>query len=108
PGGGVIVRERALGEAIDLFVRAGHLEVHLPGEPAPAKRPASSSTPSKDAIYVVPPLARLSLDLSKNIVVHFFVSRAIVATALLADTPPTGEASVAVASLKERVQALSR
>jgi glycerol-3-phosphate O-acyltransferase len=39
--------------------------------------------------------------------VHFFVSRGVVATALLADPSPEG-ASMAIASLKERVQALSR
>ena len=37
-----------------------------------------------DAVYVVPDGARLSIDLSKNLVVQFFVSRAMIATPLLA------------------------
>ena len=35
-------------------------------------------------IYVVPDDKRLSLDLTKNIIVHFFVPRALVATAVAA------------------------
>ena len=49
--------------------------------------------------------ARLSLDLAKNIIVHFFVARALVAIALLA---PGGSSSVAIPVLRERVLALSR
>ena len=56
-----------------------------------------------DAIYVVPDEARLSLDLSKNIVVHFFVSRAMIATPLVASPTP-----LPFEDLRERVQALSR
>jgi glycerol-3-phosphate O-acyltransferase len=61
--------------------------------------------PGPDAIYVVPDQARMSLDLSKNIVVHFFVSRAMVATALLGSS--SGD-SVQIDSIRERVRALSR
>ena len=103
------VRPRALAEAIDLFVRAGHLEVHMPGAGAPVTAGSRGRVvASDDAIYVVPPLARMSLDLSKNLVVHFFVSRGIVATALLAPQSAKDGASMALAALKERVQALSR
>ena len=98
------IRESALLEALELFVRAGHVEVHLPGIVAPRGRPRAM--PSDDAIYVVPPQARLSLDLAKNLIVHFFVSRSVVATALLAHADEAE--SVAVASVKERAQALSR
>src|SRR5262249_55066835 len=56
------------------------------------------------------------LDLSKNIIVHFFVPRALVATALTALPPPTapgetpafGRFIVPRAILEERVQKLSR
>src|SRR5262249_5300935 len=69
-----------------------------------------------DVIYVVPDDKRLSLDLSKNIIVHFFVPRALVATALTALPPPTapgetpafGRFIVPRAILEERVQKLSR
>jgi glycerol-3-phosphate O-acyltransferase len=79
----------ALREAVELFARAGHVETH---------------TVSDDVIYVVPPQARLSLDLAKNVIVHFFVPRALIATALLADPgPPLG-----LDVLRERVLSLSR
>ncbi len=83
------IRPEALHEAVDLFVRAGHVESHPVGE---------------DLIYVVPPQARMSLDLAKNVIVHFFAARALVATALLASPgPPLGRDTV-----RERVSALSR
>jgi glycerol-3-phosphate O-acyltransferase len=96
-----LVREDALREACALFVRAGHVTVRLPGREVQAGEQASVARHAADAIFVVPDEARLSLDLSKNIVVHFFVSRAMVATALLGG-PPTRE------GLKQRVASLSR
>jgi glycerol-3-phosphate O-acyltransferase len=81
--------ESALREAADLFVRAGHVEAHNVGD---------------DVIYAVRPEARLSLDLAKNMVLHFFAPRALVATALLAAPgPPQPNEAV-----RERVLALSR
>ena len=70
------LRESALVDAIDLFVRAGHVEVRQPGELAEKKRRKRVTGPvshGPDVVYVVPDDARLSLDLAKNIVVHFFV-----------------------------------
>jgi glycerol-3-phosphate O-acyltransferase len=86
---GRIVQAPVLREAIDLFVRAEHVQAHRVGD---------------DTIYVVPADARMSLDLAKNVIIHFFVARAIVATALLASPgPPLGFDAV-----RERVRALSR
>jgi glycerol-3-phosphate O-acyltransferase len=80
---------RSLREAIDLFVRAEHVQAHRVGD---------------DVIYVVPPEARMSLDLAKNVIIHFFVPRAIIATALLARPgPPIG-----VDTVRDRALALSR
>jgi glycerol-3-phosphate O-acyltransferase len=97
PGG---IRIEAVREACDLFLRAGNLEVRLPGGGVAAAKVHAGG----DAIYVVPDEARLSLDLSKNIVVHFFLSRSMIATALLAPPGPPAEAE----PLRERVRALSR
>ncbi|MGO8998148.1 MAG: 1-acyl-sn-glycerol-3-phosphate acyltransferase [Polyangiaceae bacterium] len=96
PGG---IRLEAVREACDLFVRAGNMEVR-----APAGVKGTKPRAGRDAIYVVPDEARLSLDLSKNIVVHFFLSRAMIATALLAPPRTPTEAE----PLRERVRALSR
>jgi glycerol-3-phosphate O-acyltransferase len=100
-GSRVGLRVEAVREACELFARAGHVEVHEAGVPLGS---ASKARAGPTAIYVVPDSARLSLDLAKNIVVHFFVSRALVATALL--TSPG--ASAEPRSLSERVQSLSR
>ena len=85
-------------------MRAGHVEAHLPGdarqEDGQAQRRARPG-----AIYVVPDDARLSLDIAKNLVVHFFVSRAMVATALASARQEGDGAST---RSRERVQALSR
>jgi glycerol-3-phosphate O-acyltransferase len=89
PARGEPMRPEALHEAVELFVRAGHVEEHRVGE---------------DLIYVVPTQARMSLDLAKNVIIHFFAARALVATALLATPgPPLGRDT-----LRERVSALSR
>jgi glycerol-3-phosphate O-acyltransferase len=105
------LRSASIREALDLYVRAGHVTVHVPGDLA-TKAPRVRT--SEDAVYLVPDEARLSLALSKNIVVHFFVARALVATALLAPAPSLPEAAappltgLAAAVLAERVQTLSK
>ena len=83
------IRPEMLREAVALFVRAEHVQAHGSGE---------------STLYVVPPQHRLSLDLSKNGIIHFFVARALVATALLANPGPP----VAKEPLRDRVFALSR
>jgi glycerol-3-phosphate O-acyltransferase len=100
-----VLRREAIREACELFFRAGHLEAHRPGQPVgDAKRAAR---PGPDAVYVVPDVERLSLDLSKNLVVHFFVSRATIAAPLFA-AEAAGDAALDPNLLAARVQALSR
>lgn len=86
---GGALRVEALAEALELFARAGHVTTHTIGG---------------DAIYSVPPEARLSLDLAKNVIVHFFAPRGLIATALLASPGPPLGADV----VRDRVLALSR
>jgi len=93
------IRPSALREAVDLFVRAGHVEAHV----VRSERPA----PADEVIYVVRPEARLSLDLAKNVIIHFFAPRSLIATALLASAPRVG-APLAMDTVRERVLALSR
>lgn len=87
--GDLELREVALREAADLFVRAGNVQVHHVGG---------------DVIYLVAPEARMSLDLAKNVIVHFFAPRALIATAVLAVPGPP----IPFASVRDRVLALSR
>jgi len=86
PGG---IRGAALREAVDLFVRAGNVQAHQVGA---------------HVIYVVEPERRMSLDLAKNGIVHFFVARALIATAVLAAPGPP----LLLATARERVLSLSR
>jgi glycerol-3-phosphate O-acyltransferase len=88
PGGGEILTS-ALEEAVDLFVRASHVEAHRVGD---------------DVIYVVPPEARMSLDLAKNVIIHFFTARGLIATALLATPGPP----LAYSAVRDRVLLMSR
>jgi glycerol-3-phosphate O-acyltransferase len=83
------IRASALREAIDMFARAQHVTSHRVGD---------------DVIYVVPPEARLSLDLAKNVIFHFFASRSLIATGLFASPGPP----LPLATLRERVLSLSR
>jgi len=99
------IRASAVREACELFSRAGHLEVKTPGAGLTAL--GSRPRPGPDAIYVVPDEARLSLDLSKNLVVHFFVARGLVATALVATLASPTE-TLRTETLRDRVHALSR
>jgi glycerol-3-phosphate O-acyltransferase len=82
-------RGAALREAVDLFVRAGNVQAHQVGA---------------DVIYVVQAEARMSLDLAKNGIIHFFVPRALIATAVLAAPGPP----LVLATARERVLWLSR
>jgi glycerol-3-phosphate O-acyltransferase len=102
----VSLRIGAIREACELLLRAGHIEVHQPGS-REAGRGEAQPRPGNDAIYVVPASARLSLDIAKNLVVHFFVSRAMIATPLVA-AATAGQNSISSSRLAERVQALSR
>jgi glycerol-3-phosphate O-acyltransferase len=97
-----ILRHGAIREACELFHRAGHVETHQPGVPVGEKR--AGPRPGPEAVYVVPDVARLSLDISKNLMVHFFVTRAMIATPLHAVAPHSLTRSV----LAERAQSLSR
>ncbi|MBX3185606.1 MAG: 1-acyl-sn-glycerol-3-phosphate acyltransferase [Labilithrix sp.] len=104
PSKDYVIRPSAVREACELLFRAGHVEAHRPGVPSDGKEKAR---PGPDAIYVVPDAERLPLDIAKNLVVHFFVSRAMIA-APLAAAVRAGESKVASSLLAERVQGLSR
>jgi len=112
---GTRLRVSGLREAIELFFRAGHLEVKTPGALAEreprrfwhgwiGRSRDTGPRPSADAFYVVKDDRRHPLDLAKNGVVHFFVARGLVATALFASHGETTPRD----TLVQRVQTLSR
>ena len=105
PGGEL--REAAVREAVQLFVRAGLVRQHVPGDTlTSAARQRARIYTGDDVIYTVPDDQRLMLDISKNIIVHLFVDRALVSVALLSSLPAS--APRPRAAVRERVQSLSR
>jgi glycerol-3-phosphate O-acyltransferase len=99
------LRHGAIREACELLYRAGHVHTHMPGVPIGDQD--QRVRPGPDAVYIVPDAERHSLDLAKNLVVHFFVTRAMIATPLVA-AAARGQAALESTLLTERVQALSR
>lgn len=81
---------RALDDAVALFSSAKWLQIEGEGE--------------DEAVYVVPDDGRSSIDLSKNVIIHFFVPFGLIAASLL--IPPSK--SVPIRTLRDRVQHLSR
>jgi glycerol-3-phosphate O-acyltransferase len=93
------LRSHAVREAIQMFVDADLVEVHHPDDPV-----TKGTDLGENASYVVVPARRLLLDVSKNIIVHFFLERGLVASALLA----APQRSEQISWVRDRVQALSR
>ncbi|MFW6050189.1 MAG: 1-acyl-sn-glycerol-3-phosphate acyltransferase [Myxococcota bacterium] len=83
------VREDTLREALQLFCADRLVVQHEPGD---------------DPIYAVPEERRINLEYYMNNILHFFVPKALISSALLAGSgePVTGQ------SLRERVRQLSR
>lgn len=104
------LREEAIVDAAQLFVDAEIVAATVPGEGAnPAVRKRARIYRGPDVIYSVPDEKRLSLDISKNIIVHYFVPRALVAAALLVPSEDKGEKdAISRAIAQERVRGLSR
>lgn len=93
------LRPEAVREALQLFIDAGLIELRQPDRPRGA-----DATAGPGAIYSVLDGKRLILDNSKNIIVHFFVERALVALGVLA----LGTPDAPLQAVRDRVQDLSR
>jgi len=101
-----VLRPEALREACQMFIDAEIVEVQFLEDPS-----ASGKQAGAGATYSVLRNKRLSLDTSKNIIVHFFMERALVAMALLtAPVLPNATASgqATFEWVRERVRALSK
>jgi glycerol-3-phosphate O-acyltransferase len=98
-----LVSEDAIIEAAQMFVDGDLLETHRPGD-FPAESERRTSRPGVGTMYRVPERKRIELDVSKNMLVHFFAERALVSIALLMPPGPDLEVKVArdrVAKLAE-------
>ncbi len=100
---GVLKRE-AIRESVQMFADADMLEVHSTSELSRLREGRKKRKAGSGAVYTIVEAKRVEFDTSKNILVHFFVERALVATAML--SPSEGPLQREV--LSERVQYLSR
>lgn len=99
------LRPASIREATKMFRQAKLIEVHVAGDSIEGgKRVKTSEKTDEDIIYSVPDDKRLALDLSKNIIIHFFVPTALIATAMLAPPGPPIERQI----VRDRVERLSK
>jgi glycerol-3-phosphate O-acyltransferase len=100
PGGQL--RPESVREAVQLFADADLVELRHPDRAGTAS--GSHGAVGSGAVYSVVEGKRLILDTTKNIIVHFFVERALVALALLSLGAPDSDLD----HVRERVRELSR
>jgi glycerol-3-phosphate O-acyltransferase len=98
-----LLRPDAIRESLQMFADSELIDVHCV-ERGPKLERKPPVRPDVGCSYVVPADNRLSLDTSKNVIVHFFVERALVALAILG----AGTDLPARDLVRERVRALSR
>lgn len=81
------LRPDAIREALQLFIDAELVEIHYTvselDAPSGRQRHNGRLVAGSSAYYTVPDGRRLALDTSKNIIIHFFVERAMLATSIL-------------------------
>lgn len=95
------LREESIHEAIQMFVDAGLLEAHEPGNTSKSKK---RNVTGRGILYRIPEDKRLELDTSKNHIVQFFVERSLVAMAFLMHKSDTAQLEL----VRDRVHQLSR
>ncbi len=93
------LRPDSLRESAEMFASAGLLERHFPDRAPPGQK-----DDPVDAVYTVVESKRLLLDTSKNVIIHLFVERALIALGVLKLGAPAAD----VNALRDRVQELSR
>jgi glycerol-3-phosphate O-acyltransferase len=94
------LRRDSIREAVQMFADTELVTIHVPAQGAEVHRGGALAGPG--AHYLVEEKKRLSLDTSKNVIIHFFVERALVALAMLSSEDSS------IANVRERVRALSR
>ncbi len=98
------LRPEALREAVQMFMDADMVAISFEQVDHWHRRLWDRPRADVHASYYVPDGSRLALDTSKNMILHFFVERSLVATAMLMP----GGRPVERAVLRDRVQKLSR
>ncbi len=97
------LRGEAIREAAQMYADAELVEIHSPA-PLDGPKERRRRVITDDSILTPIEKRRLLLDSSKNIIIHFFVERSLVAVAMrVPPGPPTP-----IDTVRDRVQALSR
>lgn len=100
-----VLKREAIRESIQMFADADMVEIHSTSELSRLRdRGKLSRRAGQGAVYTVVEAKRIEFDTSKNIIVHFFVERALLASAML----PTTSGPLTKAVLIERLQYLSK
>jgi glycerol-3-phosphate O-acyltransferase len=100
---GAELRAESIREAVQMFVEADMLEVHIPGEHDQGRKGRAERV-GPGALYRVPERKRVQLDTSKNHIVHFLVERGLVALAVLHSPGPPADLN----TVRGRVLRLSK
>lgn len=103
------LRASVIREALQMFVDAGFIDAFTPpgddGESATrTKRKRKRGVVSDESVYSVVETRRLALDTSKNVLVHFFLERSLIASSLNRGA----DLNTPTAWLKYRVRRASR
>ena len=77
-----VLNEQTMLESTQMFVDAELIEIHHPGD-FPAEQDRRLSRPGVGSMYRVPERKRIELDVTKNLIVHFFAERALLSVVLL-------------------------
>jgi glycerol-3-phosphate O-acyltransferase len=96
------LREESIQDAVQMFVDAELLETHRPGD-FPADQERRMTRTGIGALYRVPERKRIELDVTKNIIVHFFVARSLLSIAALMRNGP----DLACDTARERLRELA-
>jgi len=93
------LRQRAIREALKLYVKSGLLEQRIPGEGLTEeglrkRRKRKVLHHGPDVVFAVPDAKRLRLDLAKNSIIHLLVDRALIAVALTSPSVQSESAEV--------------
>lgn len=100
------LRPEAIREALQLFADGDLVELHptVEVDQTRHRQQRKHATAGTGVFYAVPDAKRLSLDTTKNIIIHFFVERSILALVCLSPT----ESLLTVARAEARFMELSQ
>ncbi len=101
---GGALRKDAIREALQMFIDASYVNVLAAGPDAKPTRRSRRSLIANSAVYSVIEERRLALDTTKNILIHFFVERGLIAASLSGGSERTTQKLW----LKARVQRASK